>query len=299
MKSRIHNRSTAFTIVELLIVISIIALLISLLLPSINKARTAARKALCMAGSRAVNLSVSLYSTDNRQYYPFSYPFKDPNPTISYQDALDKGAYITKNAFTSKGGCPYGPKTYSTSVGSAGAIGILPASSYAARTSYQLNGAILQSGYAAGNWTQNPGMASASGSTSFGYWGPMKTTMARVERHPTLLAVTFCSPSPGGYGFDTAAFVRPLLHMLGSTTSLPTFTPNSEEYRHEGEGVPMTMADGHGYFLRRDEFIQNDAYLLPSSWNAHWYRLYTDGISVPVVSFNPLNDGAGRQLLDR
>lgn len=294
-----YRRPTAFTIVELLLVITIIAALISILLPSLNKARTAARKAVCMGGSRAVNLSVTLYTNDNRQYYPFSYPFRDPNPTINYQDALEKGAYITKNAFTSKGGCPYGPKTYSTSVGSAGAVAIIPASSYAAKTSYQLNGAVLQSGYAAGNWTQNPGMLSASGSTSWGYWGPMKTTMARVERHPTLLAVTFCSPSPGGFGMDTTAYVRPLLHILGTTTSLPSFTPNPEEYRHEGEGIPMTMADGHGYFLRRDELIAFDGYPLPSNWNAPWSRVYTNGLSVPVVSFNPLNDGTGRELLDR
>jgi prepilin-type N-terminal cleavage/methylation domain-containing protein len=288
-----------FTLIELLLVITIMALLVSLLLPSLNKSRTAARKAICLSGARAVNFSVTLYTNDNRQFYPSSSPYRNPNPTVSYQNVMVNGGYISTNVYTNKGGCPYGPRRYSTQVGSVGAVGILPASSYGAITSYQLNGAVLQSGYAAGNWTLNPGMVSASGSTSWGYWGPMRTNMARVERHPTLFATIFCSPSPGGFGFDTGAFTRPLLHMLGSTTSLPTFTPNPEEYRHDGEGIPMSMADGHGYFLRRSDFIFNDGYLLPSTWNQPWYRNYTNGLSVPVVSFNPLNDGVGRTLLDR
>ncbi len=288
-----------FTLIELLIVISIIAMLMAILLPSLNKSRVAARKSVCLSGARSVNLAVTLYTTDNRNYYPSSLPYKDPNPTISYHDALDKGAYIGRNAFTAKGGCPYGPRNYSTAVGSAAAAGVLPVTSYAAKTSYQLNGAVLQTGYASGNWTLNPGMVSASGSTAWGYWGPMKTTMARVERHPTLLAVTFCSPSPGGYGMDANAYVSPLLHMLGTSTNATTYQPNPEDYRHDGEGVPMSMADGHGYFMRRDELIAIDSYPVPTGWDVNWRRLYTAGLSVPIVSFNPLNDGAGRALLDR
>jgi prepilin-type N-terminal cleavage/methylation domain-containing protein len=292
-------RLGGFTLVELLVVISIIALLISILLPSLGKARVAARKAVCMAGARSVNLAVSFYAADNRNYYPSSLPFRDPNPTISYQDALDKGVYIARTAFTAKGGCPYGPRNYSTAVGSTAAIGILPVTSYAAKTCYELNGAVLQSGYASGNWTQNPGMVSASGSTAWGYWGPMKTTMARVERHPTLLAVTFCSPSAGGFGMDTFAFVSPLLHILGTSTNSTTYQPNPEDYRHDGEGIPMSMADGHGYFMKRSELIGLDSYPVMTGWDASWRRLYTAGVSVPIVSFNPLNDGAGRALLDR
>lgn len=58
------NRRQAFTLVELLVVISIIALLIAILLPALKKARDQAKKTVCQANQHSLMLAWMEYAVD-------------------------------------------------------------------------------------------------------------------------------------------------------------------------------------------------------------------------------------------
>src|SRR5215204_3239764 len=69
--SRNHtHRRAGFTLVELLVVIGIIALLISMLLPALNKARQAAETASCLAQMRSLGQAAAIYQAQYRGSTP-------------------------------------------------------------------------------------------------------------------------------------------------------------------------------------------------------------------------------------
>jgi prepilin-type N-terminal cleavage/methylation domain-containing protein/prepilin-type processing-associated H-X9-DG protein len=67
--SATHKKSTeGFTLVELLVVISIIALLVSILMPALAKARGQARKVVCSSNLKQIGLGIEIFVTDSQGY---------------------------------------------------------------------------------------------------------------------------------------------------------------------------------------------------------------------------------------
>ena len=77
---KFHRERLAFTLIEMLVVISIIALLIAIIQPSLGKARETARRAVCGSQMRQHGVAMIAYANDSRQKYPM------PTVTTNWPD---------------------------------------------------------------------------------------------------------------------------------------------------------------------------------------------------------------------
>jgi prepilin-type N-terminal cleavage/methylation domain-containing protein len=99
MSDRINRNTRGFTLVELLVVIGIIALLVSMLLPSLRKAQASAERVKCMSNQRQLTTAVRMYAADNKDVIPVSWP--DSNGSVKIRTTPWVIGGNTLNAITS------------------------------------------------------------------------------------------------------------------------------------------------------------------------------------------------------
>lgn len=101
------SRRNAFTLVELLVVIGIIAVLIGLLLPSLQRARAQANAVACLSEMRQLGQGLIMFSQEHKLYVPKAWFNDEPNPygqryVWGYRDPMWGWDYVLNQYLKSK-----------------------------------------------------------------------------------------------------------------------------------------------------------------------------------------------------
>jgi prepilin-type N-terminal cleavage/methylation domain-containing protein/prepilin-type processing-associated H-X9-DG protein len=232
-----------FTLIELLIVIAIIAILASLLLPALSKAKAEAKRIKCLNTLRQMGVALQLYCDAHNSAYPYwlaDAPPGGPSPVLTWYDAIRPFGSIDWTNASSH--CP----TYLGVIATHDATNFVPGGSYAYN-----------------RW----GVSSAHSPTdpmSFGLSGEFPSPVKPIRESQVLApsemfavsdARVFRDPfDPGSqspWGIDWAE-------------PLPHYENELELYRH-GKGYNVLFCDGHVSLINRLAYI--DPRKSGQNWN--------------------------------
>jgi prepilin-type N-terminal cleavage/methylation domain-containing protein/prepilin-type processing-associated H-X9-DG protein len=88
---RVQSRRRAFTLVELLVVIGIIAVLVSLLLPALGKSREQARRVACLSNLKQIHFAMYEYALAHKDQVPIGWRMVTANPAKQFNSMLYSG----------------------------------------------------------------------------------------------------------------------------------------------------------------------------------------------------------------
>ena len=168
------RRKQGFTLIELLVVIAIIALLVSILMPALSKARKLAGQTGCMMNLKTIGLAYAQYEAENNEFDPRMHIITTGMGNV-LDDYAQEASGMGDAVWTGKnlGGrnfavalwpyyknletfiCPSDPAAKTTSSDRPGA-GNPAYEAYvgAPRQSYYMNGAVVSLGWFSLHWTQ-------------------------------------------------------------------------------------------------------------------------------------------------
>lgn len=236
---------TGFTLVELLVVIGIIALLISILLPALSRAKESGNQIKCMANLRTIGEAIFMYAGDNKGVLPIGQAATGsvigPAGLTYTADTVDWTTLVAFELNKNAG-------MFFTDA-QAGKFNLQTRSFFICPTAPQSEvGDHILSDYSS-HPRLMPNLATTDASTTFtppfitGYLSPYK--LAHIK-HSTDIMLIFDSSvwNEAGNGFWTAHDVCNGLDN-GSLNSLRAMTDNYTSALVQG-GTPVSLASGNG-----------------------------------------------------
>ena len=230
-------RIPAFTIVELLVVVTIVALLLTVLLPSFKKVRELALMIKCSSGVRQVGIAHQIYMQDSKQAM-----LATGYVTVGdgWYDRLVQNGYADKQLFYNKGGCPYSPTTYQLGDNWDPFYGH---GNPASHSSYAINAAMVgmldgtTHAWSVSDWN-------GVNYTSKGMTNAKQDRYKRYQKWPADIMLFHCStiPESTNYGLYGLNYRYTLGVVTGTWVVVPLLTKYA---RHDGVAAPMSFSDLH------------------------------------------------------